>query len=134
MAMRLLVRISRAFFAATLVALSLAGCATNRVATLPMPPTVAEIVQMSRDKVPAADIVQRMRETRGVYRLPASELAKLRDQGVADAVIDYMQHTQIEAAKAEVPRVIYHGYYGYPFGYPYPYSGYWNYRYGPGWW
>ena len=60
-----------------------------------------EIVQMSRDAVPPSQIVDKLRETRSVYRLSASQLAKLHDQGVADEVIDYMQETYIQAERRE---------------------------------
>jgi len=107
------------------------GCATPGP-PLPPPPTVDEIVRLSAAGVPADDIVQRMRDARAVYRLPASELAKLRGRGVPDEVIDYMQRTYIEAERREEylrTRDLYlwygwpsyRGVYPYGYWYPYPY-------------
>lgn len=71
----------------------LAGCATPvRV----VPPTVADIVALSETDTPPEQIVARIHESRAVYPLPASELARLREQGVDDAVIDAMQATYLE--------------------------------------
>src|SRR5262245_57082371 len=42
---------------------------------------------------PPLEIIQRMQDARAVYRLPASALAHLREQGAPDAVVDYMQQT-----------------------------------------
>jgi hypothetical protein len=72
----------------------LIGCATFGK-PLPPAPTVAEIVQLAKDGVAAEDIIKRMEDAQAVYRLPASELAKLREQGVPDKVVDYMQQTYI---------------------------------------
>ena len=64
-------------------------------ATTPAPPSVTteQILQMSRAGVPAADIVQKMRDAGTVYRLSGSQLAQLKSQGVPDDVLDYMQET-----------------------------------------
>jgi hypothetical protein len=66
------------------------------------PPLVpGEVVEMAQGGVPAEEIVARMRAGGGVYRLRASELARLRDQGVPDEVIDYMQGTWLEQVRRE---------------------------------
>ncbi|HVS27630.1 MAG TPA: hypothetical protein VHE58_10145 [Burkholderiales bacterium] len=65
------------------------------------PVTVEQIVQMTRDDMPAETIVKQLRDSHDVYRLSASQLAKLHDQGVADEVIDYMQETYIQAERRE---------------------------------
>ncbi len=96
---------------------------------------------MSAANVPADEIVKRMRESRAVYRLPASELAKLREQGVPDKVIDHMQRTYIEAERYDEylrarDRYLWYGWPSYrgvfpsPYGYlpPYPYWGWPRYR------
>ena len=60
----------------------------------PKPPvTVPQIVLMSKEGVPADEIIEKMRESGTVYILQASQLAQLKEQGVPDAVIDYMQQT-----------------------------------------
>jgi hypothetical protein len=66
---------------------------------IPQPVTVEQIVAMSKQGVSPDEIISRMRASRTVYRLSASELAKLRDQGVPDKVIDYMQHTYLAAVR-----------------------------------
>jgi hypothetical protein len=122
-------------FAAMLLAALLAGCGTM-YKQLPPPPTVSEIVQMAKDGVPAGDIIKRMDDARAVYRLPASELAKLREEGVPDAVLDYMQQTYIEDERwreYQRARDMYF-WYGWPYYYRYPYP--WGYRapyWGPFW-
>ena len=91
----------------------------------PPPMTVSQIVEMSKSGVPAQDIIQKIHESGTVYRLKASELLKLREQGVPDIVIDYMQATHIEAIRHEQyyrdwtygPDGYWYG--GYPFGWPF---------------
>jgi len=117
---------------ALLCAALAAGCATPQP-RLPPPPTPAEIVQMSKDGMTAAAIIDRIEALQGVYPLSASELAKLRDQGVPDPVIDYMQRTYVRAARYdEYLRMlnVYSGY-GWPGLGPYPYG--WGYPYPWGW-
>jgi hypothetical protein len=114
-----------------LLAAIAAGCATHQP-RLPPPPTTAEIVQMAKDGMTAEAIVERIQALQGVYPLSASELANLRDQGVPDKVIDYMQRTYVQAARYdEYLRTLgaYYGY-GWPALGPYPYG--WGYPYP--WW
>ena len=47
---------------------------------------VSEVIRMSKENVPAETIVNKMRDSRAVYRLNAAQLAQLHDQGVADRV------------------------------------------------
>ena len=62
--------------------------------------TVGEVIQMSKEGVPAQTIVQRMRDSETVYRLTAAQLAELHDLGVADPVLNYMQRSFIEAERS----------------------------------
>ena len=78
--------------------LALSGCAS---VPLPPPVSIADVVQMSVAGDPPDKIIARMRAAGTVYRLPASQLARLHQQGVADAVLDYMQSTYIEAARRD---------------------------------
>lgn len=110
--------------AACLLAGVAAGCAT--APKLPPPPTTAEIVQMAKDGQTAEAIIQRMQQSVALYPLPASELAKLREQGVPDKVIDHMQQTYLEAVRYQEwarARDAYPPFYG-----PYPYS-FWGHYY-----
>jgi hypothetical protein len=81
--------------AALALATLLGACAS--LGPPPPPPTTAEIVQMARDGLGADEIVKRIAAARAVYPLPASELARLRGEGVPDEVIDFMQRTYLDA-------------------------------------
>jgi hypothetical protein len=76
------------------------GCATLGISR-PKPVSVAQIVEMSKAGVPAQEIIREMRNSRTAYRLKASQLARLREQGVPDAVIDYMQQTYLDAVRRD---------------------------------
>jgi hypothetical protein len=85
-------------------ALAMCGCATTRD-PLPVPPTIEEVVSLSQARTPPDAIIARMHAARAVYPQTATELARLRERGVADAVVDYMQRTQIEAARYAGPMI-----------------------------
>jgi hypothetical protein len=89
----------------TISSLPLSGCANlgaNLMGEPTKPPvTVPQIVLMSKEGVPADEIIEQMRESGTVYRLQASQLAQLKEQGVPDAVIDYMQQTYIDAVRRD---------------------------------
>jgi hypothetical protein len=74
------------------------GCARQPA---PEPLTLPQILQMSEAGVPAEEIIERMRASSTVYRLEASRLARLRDEGVPDEVIDYMQQTYLDAVRRD---------------------------------
>src|SRR5262245_1451621 len=78
----------------------LAACASLEP-PLPPAPTTAAIVQMAQEGVAPDTIIKRIEASRAVYPLPASALAKLREQGVPDQVIDYMQRTYIDAVRVD---------------------------------
>ena len=83
-----------------------AGCAFP--ASKPRPQvTVSQIVEMSKTGVPPGDIVQKMHDSGTVYRLEASQLAQLQEQGVPEAVLNYMQQTYLDAARADQRRADY---------------------------
>jgi hypothetical protein len=92
-------RQGRALMLLTCVTL-LGGCATLGFKQ-PEPVTVGEVIQMSKEGVPAQTIVQKMRDSGTVYSLSAAQLAELHDLGVADPVLNYMQHTYIEAERRQ---------------------------------
>ncbi len=82
-----------------LIAVSLfTGCATFGGKEKPAI-SVAEIVQMSKAGMPAADIIAKLHESGTIYRMKASELAGLKEQGVSAEVIDYMQETYLRAVQ-----------------------------------
>jgi hypothetical protein len=96
----------------------LPGCAYS--VSNPLPPvTVPQIVEMTKIGVPPEDIVQKMRDSGTVYRLGPSQLAQLQEQGVPEAVLNYMQQTYLEAVREDQRRADYNdwergtgGYYG----------------------
>jgi hypothetical protein len=99
-------------FAAMILAVS-GGCATER----PVPLSVSQVVELSREGVPSTDIINRMKASRATYPLQASELARLRDEGVSDPVINYMQQTYLDEARRKQElqdRELWPGYWGPP--------------------
>jgi hypothetical protein len=82
----------------TLVTFLLAGCANYETRTS-SPVSVAQIVEMSQDKITAYEIIKRIYQSGTVYRPNTAQVAELRDQGVADPVINYMQRTYLEAVR-----------------------------------
>lgn len=103
--------------AATVLLLA-GGCATLNQPR-PEPPTPDQVVQLSQEGKSADDIIKLMKDSRAVYELPASQLADLRQRGVPDKVIDYMQATYLEQARFEeaLRRPYYYGPYYRPWGY-----------------
>jgi|SRR5579871_6781860 len=83
------------------VSLLLAACAENPASPIFVAPKIDEIVQMSADKVSPQEIIAVIRESHAVYSLTGSQLVRLHDQGVSDAVIDELLRLQIEAARDE---------------------------------
>ena len=86
----------------TALVATLAGCMTLENALQgPDPVTVAEVVDMSRAGVPSTEIIDEIQRSGTVYRLTASQLADLRQQGVSDDVIDCMQKTYLQAVAVD---------------------------------
>jgi hypothetical protein len=83
---------------AILLIFLVSGCARQPA---PEPITLPQILQMSEAGIPAAEIIERLRISGTVYRLEASRLARLRDEGVPDEVIDYMQQTYLDAVRRD---------------------------------
>jgi len=79
----------------------LTGCAALGVDPSEQPVMVSEVIRMSKENVPSETIVNKMRDSRAVYRLNAAQLAKLHDQGVADLVLNHMQETYLNAVRRE---------------------------------
>src|SRR4029077_5707028 len=79
----------------------LSSCAVLDVDPSKEPVMVSEVILMSKENVPAETIVNKMRDSRAVYRLNAAQLAKLHDQGVADLVLNHTQETNLNAVRRE---------------------------------
>jgi hypothetical protein len=89
------------------------GCAS--VIKRPAPLTVPQIVQLCKEGVPSSDIIDQMKQSGAVYRLNASRLARLKEEGVPDAIINYMQQTYLGEARREQreeDRRLWPGYWG----------------------
>jgi hypothetical protein len=71
--------------------------------------TLAEIVELSRKRVPDNLIVHYIEETESVYTLRTDDVTRLRRAGVSKTVIDYLLQTPALYATRLVP-----------FAYPYP--------------
>ncbi len=92
----------------------------------PEPLSVPQMLEMHKAGVPADEIVAAMKASGTVYRLKASQLAELREQGVPDAVIDHMQGTYLDAVRRDASYdewrqwTLHHNYWygGAPFGWP----------------
>lgn len=95
---------------------------------------IPDIIQMSKDGLSSKSIISEMRQSHSIYTLKADQLAKLRDEGVQDSVINYMEKTHIDAIRYNQRMA--DSYYGWPGGYGY-YGGFgfgWPYGlYGWGW-
>ena len=85
-------------FLSTAIVAGIAGCAHFNT-TKPEPITVPQVVKMAKDGIPADVMIAKMEASGTVYRLKASQLANLEDEGVPPEVIDYMQRTYLDAVK-----------------------------------
>ena len=92
-------RLRFVIFVTMTLTLAISGCAAQQ--SRPPAPGPEEIVALAKSGAPAADIIRRMQESGAVYPMSASELAKLRERGVPDEVIDYMYRTYIEAVRRD---------------------------------
>ncbi len=63
------------------------------------PLSLAEIVQMSESGKDAGQIVSLMQQTHSAYRVTGAQLARLRSEGVADPVLDYMLQSYLQAER-----------------------------------
>ncbi len=107
--------------------LMLAGCATTQTQTYEFKTVpVEEILQMSKDKVPTDQIIKKIAESGTIYRLSASQLADLREAGVPNEVINYMQQTYLDAVRRNQARQ--------DLRYWSPSGGYWYGGVPYGWW
>ena len=99
---------------------------------------VSDIVQMSKDGVSSKDIIKELKSSHSVYLLKADQLAKLKNDGVQDSVINYMEKTHMDAirhdqrmADSYYPGSGMYGYGYYGMGFGWPYGGYWGWDMGP---
>jgi hypothetical protein len=111
---------------ALLAAVALAGCAgmEKRV-----PMTLEQVIQQSKAGTPPADIINQLKESRTIFEVSGSQFAKLREEGVDDSVLDFIQRTYVASVEMDTRLRYQSMYWGYGWGYPYrPYYGgpYWH--------
>jgi len=65
------------------------------------PPSLEQVVEMSKAGKPAEEIIRELQETRAIYPLTGSQIARLHEQGVPDTVLDYMQNVYMDRVRWE---------------------------------
>lgn len=78
--------------------MSIHGCATQEVVQSKAM-TAQEIVQVSHAGIPDKDIIRKIRDSDTACRLSEEDRSKLHDEGVSNAVLDYMQRTYLDAIR-----------------------------------
>ena len=106
--------------------LGLVGCATTDTNPRPKPLTLDDIVTLSKSGKDASAIIEEIKKAGTEYGITASQFAKLSRDGVPDAVIDFMQQTQLRLARREGRREAaedawFYGRMGWGYGYYSPY-------------
>ena len=81
-----------------LLAASLGACAG---AQRRPPPSLEQVVEMSKAGKPAEEIIRELQETRAIYPLTGSQIARLHEQGVPDTVREYMQNAYMDRVRWE---------------------------------
>lgn len=107
----------------------LCGCATYSYQYPPV--TIEEIIKLSKDKIPAEQIIDKIKRSQTAYRLSADEIVEMKNVGVDSKVIDYMLRTYEDAVRRDQEMqdwrnwYFYNGYYYWSPYYSYPYRPYW---------
>lgn len=107
----------------------LCGCATYSYQYPPV--TIEEIIKLSKDKIPAEQIIDKIKRSQTAYRLSADEIVGMKKAGVESKVIDYMLQTYEDAVRRDQEMqdwrnwYFYNGYYYWSPYYSYPYRPYW---------
>lgn len=68
------------------------------------PPTLEEVVEMSRAGTAPEEIVRTLQETRAVYPLTGSQIVWLHRDGVDDSVLDYLQNAWVDEIRWDARR------------------------------
>jgi hypothetical protein len=87
------------WLAAVVLASSL--CCRAWAVETPTQPTLDEVARLSQAGVPFEQIVAELRAHRANFAVTASDLLRLHDQGVPDAVLDYIQDAYAARTKEE---------------------------------
>lgn len=65
------------------------------------PPSLDQVVEMSKAGTPPEEIIRELQATHAVYPLTGSQIARLHEQGVPDTVLDYMQNVYMDRVRRE---------------------------------
>jgi hypothetical protein len=112
--------------------LILCGCATYSYQYPPV--TIEEIIKLSKERMPAEQIIDKIKRSQTAYRLSADEIVEMKNVGVDSKVIDYMLRTYEDAVRREQELQDWRNwqfYYGHYYWSPYfyypsrPYGPYW---------
>ena len=117
------------FFSIIIGIILLQSCVVYQPYSSQQQVTVPDIVKMSKDGYSSKSIIKEIRKSHTYYTLKADQLSKLRNEGVQDSVINYMEKTHIDAIRRN--QQMNDSYYGWPgdygwyggFGYGWPYGG-----------
>jgi hypothetical protein len=111
----------------------LAGCAVTQQAMAPRPDplTLEQLVALGKSGKDATAIIEEIKKAGTEYDVTASQFAKLSRDGVPDAVLDFMQKTQLRLARREGRRdaaedAWFYGRMGWGYGYYSPYLFNWH--------
>ena len=116
----------------SLIALLFFSACTTLGPARPAPPTLDEIVAMSKAGKPADEIIKTLKESRAVYELSAAHITSLHDKGVPDSVLDFMHKVYLREVREDESYRAYHhfGWYVSPLWF---YGGYYrHHRWGGG--
>jgi hypothetical protein len=108
------------------------GCASSYYQYPPV--TIEEIIKLSEEKMPAEQIIDKIKRSQTAYRLSADEIVEMKNAGVDSKVIDYMLRTYEDAVRREQELQDWRNwqfYYGHYYWSPYFY--YPSRPYGPNW-
>lgn len=98
-----------------LAAVLVSGCAT----TPRRPPlTMEQVVEMSKENRPAAEIIKELNDSRTVLPLSGSQYARLKQEGVPDEVLDHLQKRYLDAVEFDARMRYQNMYWGWGWGPP----------------
>ena len=98
---------------ACLCLLFLAGCHTYVVRPA-NPLTTEEILKLSKDGVPADQIIAKIMDSHTAYVMDAKDVIQLHEAGVDEKVINFMMETERRAREEQAYYDYYHHYDYYP--------------------
>lgn len=77
-----------------------------------------QVVEMSRENRPAAEIIKELNDSRTVLPLSGSQYARLKQEGVPDEVLDHLQKRYLDAVEFDARMRYQNMYWGWGWGPP----------------